>query len=171
MSTTIISLILIVSIVLLIAVFRFINKRNHIKKKDKLVSLFQEAGEKYHLMFSSQEILHNSIIGFDGLSRKLLYIDEHGESILISLDDVKNYAVNKKIDSYIELDNKANRSENFVSTIDLDFEFKNKTPNFSIPFYNRLIHPLTDLKKLEAKATAWVTILKKMNYPSEGKVG
>ncbi|MEO6683484.1 MAG: hypothetical protein ABIN48_11745, partial [Ginsengibacter sp.] len=74
MSTVIVSLFIIGGVVLLIALFSFINKRSRKAKEQKLVNFFNRTGEENGLAFSSQEILRNKIIGLDGLSRKFVVV-------------------------------------------------------------------------------------------------
>lgn len=147
---------------MLIFFFRIINHEKQKQNRKRLVKLFEKSGVDHHLRFSSQEILNNSIIGFDGRARKFLYIDDKEKETIIALDDVKNVVVQKRMQPYINIGSKNRRSEQMVTSIDLSFHFKNKRDPFVITFFSRLHHPPALEKKMYNRAQDWEIILMKM---------
>lgn len=162
MSTFIVSIVIIAGVFFLVAFFRIVNKKKQTQNRKRLVKLFEASGVKHHLQFSSQEILYNSIMGFDGPNRKFLFIDHDENEIIIELDEVKNIAVEKRVQPFIEINQKVRRSENIVSSVDLVFHFKMKKAPVSIKFFDRLYHAPILENKLTAKAKDWEIILTKM---------
>lgn len=161
MATLIVSLVIIAGIVLLIMGFSFLNKRNKIAKEQKLIKLFNNAGEENGLSFSSQEVLRNKIIGLDGLNRKFVVVNEN-EVRVISIDDVRKCSMQKNIETYTRADEKSSGYEMFVKNIFLEFEFKDKRPAEKIIFYDNLLQPQAEEKLMEAKVRDWEIILSKM---------
>lgn len=162
MSTVIVSLFIIGGVVLLIALFSFINKRSRKAKEQKLVNFFNRTGEENGLAFSSQEILRNKIIGLDGLSRKFVVVNEDDESRIINLDEVKKCSMQKHLETYSRADEKSSGYEMFIQNIALKFEFHSKREPELIIFYDNLLQPHAEEKLMEAKAKDWEIILSKM---------
>lgn len=162
MSTLIVSLVIIIVIVLLIMGFAYINKRNRKAKEQKFIDLFNKAGEKHGLSFSSQEVLHNKIIGLDGIHRKFVVVNENEISRVISLDDVKKCSMQKNLETYTRTDEKSSGYEMFVKSIFLQFDFKDKRQKETIIFYDNLLQPYAEEKMMESKAKDWEIILSKM---------
>ncbi len=162
MSTLIVSLVIIAVIVLLIMGFAYLNKRSRKAKEQKFIDLFNKAGEEHGLYFSSQEVLHNKIIGLDGIHRKFVVVNENEISRVISLDDVKKCSMQKHLETYKRADEKSSGYEMFVKSIFLQFDFKDKRPAETIVFFDNLLQPHAEEIIMESKSKAWEIILSKM---------
>ncbi|MGN6164304.1 MAG: hypothetical protein ACTHOF_07175 [Flavisolibacter sp.] len=165
MSTIIVAFIVIAVVIAICYFLIYTTKRHAQKKTGKLLSISSQTGSKYNLSFSSQEILKNRIIGLDGISRKLLVIEHdtaENDYSIIDLQDVKSCSVKKKYITVNMGDEKSKRMEEFLSTIVLQFNFKNGKEPFVLPFYESISNHVYEMKELEDKAKDWEAMLQKM---------
>ena len=76
-----------------------IDKKQKRMALNQLLHAFHKAGSDQNLTFSSQEILSDSVIGLDGLKRKLFVLErEDGNvynSLVIELNDVIHCSVKR----------------------------------------------------------------------------
>src|SRR5688500_18730888 len=133
---------------------------------DKIRCLqLSELDSKFSLSFSSHEVVGNKIMGLDGINKKLLVLEQtdgQSHSYIIDLDEVKAISV-KKIYSSIKAGELKKRGiEEFLQTIQLQFEFGNGKEDIVLPFYESKIDNIYDLPGLERKIKNWQMILSKI---------
>ena len=122
-------------------------------------------GSAFNLSFSSHEILSNKIIGLDGIKRKILVAEKNNESgrpYIIELTKVTAITVKKIYNSIKAGALKTRRIEEFLESILLQFEYANEKDAIVLPFYERKLNEIQDLRELEKKARNWQTILSKI---------
>lgn len=147
----------------------FYDMKNSSKGRDKSrYSQLSELGSKLNLSFSSHVSLGSKMIALDGIKRKLLVLDINNASneyYIIQLDEVKVISVKKNY-SWIqpgELNKKG--FEEFLETIFLYFEYRDKGHTVALPFYERGKNSVSNLPMLERNARNWQMILSKMITP------
>jgi len=125
---------------------------------------FSQLGTQNNLNFSSQELLHNCILGLDGVNRKILVVtreDNFYSSFIVDLDEIKKCTVIKVYGTIAAGSLKAGRIEQYLEKIALNFELHGK-PSIEIVFYKNLDSHIYEAQELEQKAKHWETILSKM---------
>ena len=129
--------------------------------KDKFQQL-SELRSKYHLSFSSQMVIGNKLIALDGIKKSLLVLETNNKSYIIELNKVVAVSVKKTYNSIRpgELNNKG--IEEFLNTIELQFEYTNNRGTVSLSFYDCAEDDLHTLSMLERNAKNWQMILSKM---------
>jgi hypothetical protein len=136
------------------------------KRMNRLLHQFSELGTRYELTFSSQEILHDRIIGLDGMNRKILVTkrteDRISHAELIALSDVKSCSVIKQYGTIKGGELRAKKLETYLELITLHFEQEGNQPSIEIPFYQHRKNGLHELERLEKKARHWEMLLSKM---------
>ena len=164
MSTLIVAAIVIVSIILFCLIFIYINKKSERKQKEKSLNLFKEAGFKYDLSFSNQEVLRNKIIGLDGLKRTLLVFEFAPVKtvICINMAEIKNCRVAKEYENVNIGTEKKNKIEKHLKSIVMRFDFIHSAEPVSISFYDSGFNSVYEMAELEAKAKHWVSVLSKI---------
>lgn len=164
MSTTMIAIILLASLAGIICALVYTHQQHKRKERAKLLHQFSLSGTTYGLSFSSQELLHNSIIGLDGIRRKLLYIkarEDQWTRLLIDLEQIKTCTLKKTYQNYPVTGSKEKR-EAEVQDITLEFAFIREKQPVSISFYNVVCHNIYQMAELEEKAREWQILLSKM---------
>ncbi len=135
------------------------------KKKEKLFFRLSQEGTANNLVFCSQEILNDKVIGIDGIHRKIMILEKIKKAYncsIISLDEVQNCELIKNCGS-LNVDNiKKFGIENNLHAIELQFEFKNHAQPASIIFYDSLINSKREFEFLKAKAEYWSVMFSKM---------
>lgn len=124
-----------------------------------------ELGSKFNMSFSSHQVLGNKIMGLDGISKKLLIleqIDNQARSYIIDLDEATAISVKKIYSSIKGGELKKRTIDEFLETILLQFEFGNGNEDVALPFYESKIDSIYDLPGLERKIKNWQMILSKM---------
>lgn len=136
------------------------------KKKEKLLVFFSKLGSLYNLSFTGQEVLRNKIIGIDVPRRKLLIVEEtltKYNSIIIDLYGVCACKVKKTYSAIKSGDLRKNKIEKYLTTMALQFHFKNGNPPLAIIFHSKnMRNSISDIKKLENKTKRWEAMLSKM---------
>jgi len=142
-----------------------IGEKEKRKRMNRLLHHFSELGSSHNLTFSSQEILHDCIIGMDGVQRKLLVSNYTGEEIshteLVDLSGVKSCSVKKQYGHIRGGELREKKLETYLEFIVLHFE-QEGAPPVEIPFYQHRLNPISEVPKLEKKARHWETMLSKM---------
>ena len=99
MSSLIVAAILIAFVAVCCLLFVFISNKHKNKAMSDLLNKISEVGTENKLSFSSHEILKDSIIGADGIQRKILFVKklnfETYQDYLIDLEEVKSCSVKK----------------------------------------------------------------------------
>ena len=134
---------------------------------DKIAYLqLSQLGSKFSLSFSSHDVLGNLIMGLDGIRRKLLILESASgfrEPFIIHLDEAKSITV-KKIYCGIQAGAlKSRRIDEFLKSIQLQFEFGNGKENIVLPFYERKTDSISDIPALERKVKSWQMMLSKIS--------
>ena len=139
----------------------FISKR----KKVKLCSRLSKEGANNGLIFCSQELLANTVIGVDGIHRKILVVERkahHYHSTVISLEEVHHCQV-FSTEGLLRRKNFKTLSEHLKSVVlELRFEFNNSHETASIIFAKGLNTSKRELELLHAKAEFWSVMFSKM---------
>src|SRR5690242_9239984 len=98
----------------------------------KLLYRFSQLGTEYNLAFSGQEILSNTLMGLDGLKRKLLVMKQSGENaydiLLIDLQTVKHCSVKKYYGAITDGVLRQNEPKQFLKRLALCIEFQEDIP-------------------------------------------
>jgi hypothetical protein len=164
MSTIIVAAILVGSVAAICLLLINIHNKEKSIAMNKLLKYFSQLGTENNLSFSSQEILKDSVLGLDGVHRKILVVtkeDGYFGSFIIDLNQVINCSV-KKIYGTIEVgDLKKHKLDQYLEKIVLHFEVNHK-PSVEIVFYNHFENHIYEVLELEQKAKYWETILSKM---------
>jgi hypothetical protein len=169
MSTIIIAAIIICSIIAVCLLLVSIHNKEKRIEMNNIPKYFNQLGRENGLSFSSNEFLKNSILGLDGLNRKILVVtkeDGYYGSFLIDLNQVKNCTVKKIFGTINGGDLKSQKLEQFLQKIILHFEVYNK-PTLEIVFYTHLENHIYESLELEKKARHWEAILSKMRTPMQ----
>lgn len=140
--------------------------KNRHKRFDKRNYLrLSKWGFAFNLSFSSHEILSTKIIGLDGIKRKLLVAEKNNESgspYIIELAKVIAITVKKIYNSIKAGALKTRRMEEFLESVLLQFEYATEKDPIVLPFYERNLNEIQDLRGLEKKARNWQMILSKI---------
>ena len=164
MATIIFLLIVVAETVIYILILFAMKHRNIRFDKIKYLQL-SELGSKFSLSFSSHELLGNKIMGLDGINKKLLVLEQtdgQSHSYIIDLDEAKAITVKKIYSSIKAGELKKRRIEEFLKSIQLQFEFRNGKEDIVLPFYESKIDNVDDLPGLERKTKNWQMVLSKM---------
>jgi hypothetical protein len=166
MSTIIVSVILVGSIIAVCLLLISVAKKQKNKKMNQLLNRFNELGIVYNLSFSSQEFFNNTIIGLDGINRKLLVLEQTSntgfDDYVLALDEVKNCTIMKHYGNINPGDLKNKHLETYLERIVLHFEFKTGTEPVEVGLYNHIDDNIYCLADIQRKAQHWQQILVKM---------
>lgn len=128
--------------------------------------MLSKLGSMFNLSFSSHELLGEKIFGVDGIKRKVLVVEEKNgssSSYIIELDKVKSVSVKTVYDSIKPDDLRKKRLEEFLKTMQLQFEFEDGRDAVTLPFFENKKNSLADLPSLERKTKNWKMIFSKMS--------
>ena len=132
-----------------------------------------ELATKFNMSFSSHDLIGNKIIGFDGIQRKILIAEKnnivHGSHI-ISIDEIKTISLKKVYNAILAGALKKRKIGDFLKTLVLQFELRNKNEVIIIPFYESVLNRLYDLARLERKARNWQLMLSKLINTNNSKL-
>ena len=143
-------------------------RRNHKRaREEKLLLHFSQLGTQHDLSFTSQEMLYNSVIGLDGLKRKLLFLQEtngiyHWQ--VVDLNTVNHCSVTLKYSGF-----RFGRRRTvgaYFEKLSLRFHC-NDNHLIDVPFYRNPRIKRSLRRHLEQKARHWQTILSKMIVKNE----
>ncbi|MEO8413813.1 MAG: hypothetical protein ABI472_09150 [Ginsengibacter sp.] len=142
--------------------FFYLNART---RNEKLLLRLSREGAANNLIFCSQEVLQNKVMGIDGIHRKIMILEKIKNKYncsIIPLDEVQHCALIKNCGS-LNTDNlKKIEIEKNLKAIELQFAYKNEAQPASIVFYDNLINSKRELVLLKAKAEYWSVMLSKM---------
>lgn len=164
MSTVFVTLIVFAIVTLLAdSTSLFIKKRKNLK--ENLLRHLSKEGSANNLVFCSQEILHDKVMGIDGIHRKVMIlerIDNNYKSSVISLDEMQSCELKK-----VYMSSNGGSIERLqivkrLSKIELQFGFKNNGQPASITFYDQVVNSKRESVLLKAKAEYWSVMLSKM---------
>jgi len=144
-----------------------VQKKRKRVREGKLLLQFSQIGTDNDLSFTSQEILYNSVIGLDGLKRKIVFLQETNgiyHWLMIDLDRINHCCVKLKYRGF-----KLRRRRNSrVYTEKLILQFQSmENELIDIPFYVNPTLKRSLRRQLEQKARHWEIILSKMIVKKE----
>lgn len=145
------------------SILLFVRRQKNIKKK--LFLRLSKEGSANNLVFCSQEMLPNKVMGIDGIHRKIMIvekIDKKYTSSIISLDEMQSCELKNSYDSLASQNLKQLEIENALSKIELQFGSKNNERRTSITFYDQVINSRREIVLMKAKAEYWSAMLSKM---------
>lgn len=146
-----------------------IHKKHTREAMNKMLKRFSQLATENNLSFSSQEILKDSVIGLDGIQRKILVLiteDDDYSWLIIDLHEVKSCSVKKVFGTINVGDLKDQKLEQFLEKIVLHFE-QHRKPPVEIVFYKNISNHIYQMQELEQKAKHWETVLYKMITPAK----
>ncbi|MEP6626854.1 MAG: hypothetical protein ABJA32_02675 [Ginsengibacter sp.] len=135
------------------------------KKTVKLLRHLSNEGAANNLVFCSQEVFQNRVIGIDGIHRKIMLIeksDRNYQSSIISLDEVNDCQLITNHDSQQERGRQNVGGEIDSPTVEIRFDFNNHSKPAFIKFGDGLIDSRKELDFLRAKAEYWCIMFSKM---------
>ena len=138
------------------------------RRIQNLVRKLNKEGAANQLTFCSQEILHNKVIGIDGIHRKIMILEKRKDgyySSIISLDEVHECQLVTKSGSINSSHLKKLGPKNHSDTLELQFDFNNHTQPASIIFSEGMFNSKREFDFLKAKAEYWCTMFSKMLSP------
>jgi hypothetical protein len=134
-------------------------------KKETLLKNLSRIGEAHNLIFCSQEILQNKVMGFDGVHKKIIILGKIKNTYnysIISLKEVQDCHLIAGEGLQCR-GNHNNRGSNFYpNTLELQFEFINHSQSASIEFCNGNNHSKREFEFFKAKAEYWCIMFSKM---------
>lgn len=167
MSAILVAAILVGSVIIICFLLISIHNKHKREAMNNLLKYFSQLGTENNLNFSSQEVLNNSVLGLDGVNRKILVVtkeDGFYTSFIIDLSEVKICTVKKNYGSIKVGDLKNHKLDQYLEKIVLHFELMHKPP-VEVVFYQNSDNHIYETKELEQKAKHWETILMKMHTP------
>lgn len=156
-----IALMLLASCAIILTVLAVRKKRKRVRI-EKLLLQFSQLGSDNNLSFTSQEILHNSIIGLDGLKRKIVFLQETNgiyQWLIVDLNTVNHCSLKLNYRGF-----RSGRKRNsgvYFEKLLLQFE-SNDNQLIDVPFYAHPGIKLSTRRQLEQKARYWEAIISKM---------
>ncbi|MDP4285708.1 MAG: hypothetical protein Q8891_14920 [Bacteroidota bacterium] len=141
------------------------------KKREELFRELSREGSANNLIFCSQEVLQDKVIGIDGIHRKIMILEKtknEYDCSIISLDEVQNCELIANPGSLNDHNLERFEKARALDAIGLQFQFNNQAQPASIIFYDGLINSKRELALLKAKAEYWCVMLSKM---LNGQVG
>ena len=124
-----------------------------------------ELGSKFNLSFTSHLALGNKLIGLDGIRKCLLVCEtDNGlnQSYIIELNEVGGVSIKKSYGSIASGELKNKTFEEFLKSIDLQFEYNNNKEARILRFYDCEKDDPRNLPVLERNAKNWQMIFCKM---------
>jgi hypothetical protein len=169
MSTTIVAIILLCVIAAVCVILVWVNNKDRDKNAIHLLNRFTDIAMQSNLSFSSQEILEATLIGLDGIQKKLLIITKTGadeyDSLLIDLNEVKSCTKRKLFKDINVGGNKKVKFEKQIDKIVLDIQFADGRPGVQIIFFQPITNDIFTLAELESKAGHWEAIISQLINP------
>lgn len=141
------------------------------KKKEILVRRLCQEGADQNLIFCSQEIFENKVMGFDGIHRKIMILEKIKKTYrtsTIALDDVHDCRLISQQNlkkGFLEKQISKKSISARPERLELLFEFNDHSKPAFINFADNLINSNNDFEFLKAKAEFWCTIFSKMLNP------
>ena len=156
--------ILLIALMMFAATLRLISFISE-RKKNKLCLRLSKEGASKGLIFCSQEVLADTVIGIDGIHRKILVVERKAHRYhctIISLEEVHHCQLLSN-EGLIRRKNFSTLSAYLKSIVlELRFEFNNSHETASIIFAKGLNTSKRELELLRAKAEFWSVMFSKM---------
>jgi len=127
-----------------------------------MINQLNQLGVENNLTFSSQNIFNGSVIGLDGVNRKMVILQKQGEDLtFIDLADIRSCSVKKNYRPIQAGELKTKKLHQYLQSIVLHFELYDK-PALEIVFYKYPDNNILDIPALEKKAKQWEGMLSKI---------
>ena len=163
MFQTIFAGLLIAIIVLPVPLLLLADKRQKRKALERMLHEFKSIGSTNGLSFSSQEVLRHTILGLDGMQRKLLVVkreaDDTYQSAIIDINTLKSCLVDRQHTTIGRGD--LAKSEPLLKTVSLIFHAP-PAPPLDVVFYQDDADSISSVRELERKANQWQVMLTKL---------
>ena len=163
----ILEMIVIATLVLTIPVILIINKMKDRFFNKRLSGILYQSSEiatRFNLSFSSQVVLHDMVLGVDGVNRKIMIIKEingNADCKTIDLNLVKECMVHKEYEN-IEAGGLRKRDlVKYLKSISLNLVMASGN-NVILPFYEMKKNNPAELQTCESRARDWESMLNKL---------
>ncbi|HEY1112008.1 MAG TPA: hypothetical protein VGE66_00545 [Chitinophagaceae bacterium] len=139
--------------------------RQQKQRRVALLATISKLGSRNDLSFTGQEVLSDSVMGFDGLKKKLLVL-ENAQSVYrwytINLDEVSTCTVQKTYRVPAVHAPGAPAISGYVERVELVFHCNDCKEPLAVPFYASEHNEAVELPALEARAHNWQRFLTKL---------
>ncbi len=129
------------------------------KNIERLLSGFENASTEFNLSIAKRQVLGNSVIGYDDTNKKLLFLTLTGkkqDGYLIDLSEVRSLTTNRV---YGLIENNKTKLSAYVEMISLQLNYKNGDKPLLLPFYDKSIDRVSELKERAKQAKDWQVML------------
>jgi hypothetical protein len=147
-------------------------KKRRQKELNTQLLRFSKAGSENGLIFSSQGILVDSIIGLDGIKRKLLVSNREKANrfLIIDLSQVTRCFVQKGNGARKQFDKEFLTKRKKIDSVALQFEFANHHRPLKVLFYSSKLYSPYSIEEMEQKAKNWQVMLSKLIRSDSEKI-
>ncbi len=146
-------------------VIRSMKYKRKQKGNIRLLHKFRRLAETYKITITAQALLDGTILGLDGLERKLLIVQQRDGSTVVSklidLDDVNEFVLTKQFNASGRWVKSPVASEKYLEKLYLNIFLRNGHRE-RICFYNYSTTPVMDLTRMANKARHWEVMLTKL---------
>lgn len=139
--------------------------RQQKQRRVALLTTISKLGSRNDLSFTGQEVLSESVMGFDGIRKKLLVL-ENAQSVYrwytIHLEEVSTCTVQKTYRTPALHSSGTPAISGYVERVELVFHRNDGKEPLSVPFYSAEGNEAVELPALEARAHNWQRFLTKL---------
>lgn len=142
---------------------RYVQRQRH--RKAALLTTISQLGSHHNLSFTGQEVLGQSVIGIDGLKKKLLVLENRGPVYrwyTINLQEVSSCSVQKTYRPGAGASPLRPAISGYVDRVELLFHCRDRAHPMTVPFYSAERNEPAELPALEARARSWQCFLSKL---------
>jgi|SRR5687768_15601141 len=164
MYAVIIMMLIVTCVCISITGFPKFKKKMNRKTKNSLEEL-RAIAMRSGLSLTAEEAWRYGAIGIGGIEKKLLYLDKFNDDArqhIINLTDIENCTINVVFRNIDAGDLEYKSVDEFIKTMVLHIEHRNRRQSFDIHFYNSRFDWSTDLPELRSKAYRWKKILSQL---------
>ena len=150
------SLTIVISAAVFILLVKFIRSQ---KNAERVREAFDNVAAELNLDIVQSDQAGNSMLGFDPVSSRLLFLEINGfeqNGHLVDLEKVKNISVKT---TYRNTAPGRNRNPVDISMITLQLSYKNGAAPLQLPFYKRTIDSAADVYNRKELARTWQSLL------------
>lgn len=144
-----------------------------VKKNENKYVRLSELASRYGLSFSSKMKLADKIIALDSAKKKLMVVElvDKTESInIVDLNEVKTISFQQTYENIEAGELRKKEIDEFVTSIQLQFEFHNELKKSSLLFFKKTKHFIRDLAKYRRNAKSWYMILSRLINPESKRI-
>lgn len=143
----------------------FVFLRQQKRRRAALLTTISGLGSRSGLSFTGQEVLSDSIIGFDGIQKKLLVLEDN-QSVYrwytINLEEVSRCTLQKTYRTPAVPSSGLPAISGWVDRVELLFHYRDRAEPLAVPFYSAASNEAVELPALEARALNWQRFLTKL---------